>query len=249
MTIYIGNIPAGYNNAVYSLKLKSILMLFGSVSKWNHPVDASGAYKTFGFVTFERGISAWKCYKILCCINLSDGSYSEDINSDTNATGETTSEANPSATSGMYVTMKAGSKEKLLLASISELIDEKYASDLNSIPRDAVAEQDVLLLGRILDSIVDLENGRARDVSACRAKAVDTPTSTATPTAATTTTITALDPIANDSVHVTAHVRDPASVSVPSSTGPSEAEPESSGENVVLSEIEKYRQRITRRDK
>jgi hypothetical protein len=66
LTVYIGNISPEVDDAV----LQKILECCGKVNKWNRPVDTNKKLRGFGFCTFDQGVSALRCFRVLNGLEL-----------------------------------------------------------------------------------------------------------------------------------------------------------------------------------
>lgn len=89
MTLFVGSIPRGMSDEF----ILAILTQFGTVARWGRPTTASTtsdrdldrdgnrdqASKPYGFVTYERGVDAWKCMQLLPVIDIHSGSVTDNV--------------------------------------------------------------------------------------------------------------------------------------------------------------------------
>ena len=88
LTLYIGKIPRTLEDET----LKKILEACGKINKWMRGIDNINALRNFGFVTYDSGLGALRCYSILGGLDFN----------------------------GSNVILKAGSKELVALGSLIE---------------------------------------------------------------------------------------------------------------------------------
>jgi hypothetical protein len=61
MTVYVGNLPDDVDDKI----IQGMLEICGKFKKWNRPVDTNNVRRRFGFVTFEKGVGAMRCFRVL----------------------------------------------------------------------------------------------------------------------------------------------------------------------------------------
>lgn len=61
MTLYVGHLPPSIDDSV----IQNVLELCGKYKKWNRPIDTNDVQRRFGFVTFDKGVGAMRCFRVL----------------------------------------------------------------------------------------------------------------------------------------------------------------------------------------
>ena len=61
MTLYVGNLPDAVDDKI----IQGMLEVCGPIKKWNRPVDTNDVRRRFGFVTYEKGVGAMRCFRAI----------------------------------------------------------------------------------------------------------------------------------------------------------------------------------------
>lgn len=221
LTLYIGKIPLGLEDNF----IVRVLQECGVIQKWNRPQDAQKAYKAFGFVTFEQGKCALRCFNVCNGLTILEGS-------------------------GESLQVKAGTKETTILEAIrtEERNDHEKLGFLSETEYDEEVRQKI---ARVIASLTEKHTASSTALSEADLEDFDT-TLPVTATGGSESTAQAATAFGVNGLAIAPALAFPGGAGGALAMLPSEGDAEEEieeKERPVQNEIEKFRVRQAARDK